>query len=64
MSRYTNMTVFTVKEEPLNENTVNDSDVQNARNYLSNKRFCMKFGRFFMEILKSRYQGISPLSPY
>ena len=64
MSQYTNMTVFTVKKEPLNENTVNDSDVQNARNYLSNKRFSMKFGRFFMEILKSGYQKISLLSPY
>ena len=38
--------------------------VQNARNYLSNERFCLKFGRFFAEILKSEYGEISPWSPY
>ena len=38
--------------------------VQNARNYLSNEGFCLKFGRFFAEILKSEYEEISPWSPY
>ena len=38
--------------------------VQNARNYLSNERFCMKFGLFLAEILKSEYQEISQWSPY
>ena len=32
--------------------------VQNARNYLSNERLCMKLGRFFADILKSKYQEI------
>ena len=31
--------------------------------YLSNERFCRKFGRFFAEILKSEYQEILPWSP-
>ena len=31
--------------------------VQNARNCLSNEWFCMKFGLFLAEILKSEYAG-------
>ena len=31
--------------------------------YLSSERFCLKFGRFFAEILKSEYQEILPWSP-
>ena len=31
--------------------------------YLSRERFCLKFGRFFAEILKSEYQEILPWSP-
>ena len=38
--------------------------VQNTRNFLSNERVCMKFGRFFAEILKSEYHEISLWSPY
>ena len=53
LSRYTELTVFTFKKEPLNENTVNYFEMfSNARNYLSNERFCMKLGRFFAEIVK------------
>ena len=53
LSRYTELTVFTFKKEPLNENTVNYFEMcSNARNYLSNERFCMKFGRFFAETVK------------
>ena len=66
MSRYTNITVFAVKKEPLNENTVLKSLNGQGLNvhYLSSEGFCMKFGRFFAEILKSEYQEISPWSPY
>ena len=60
LSRYAYTTVFTVKNWPLNENTVNIvlKCVQNARNYLSNERFCVKFGRFFSDTLQSEYQEI------
>ena len=60
MSRYINMTAFTVKKEP----SIILKRVQNARNSLSNERVSMKFGRFIAEILKNEYQEISLRSPY
>ena len=66
MSRYTNMTVFTVKVKGTAERmpSIILKRIQNVINSLSNERVCMKFGRFFAEILKSEYQEISLWSPY
>ena len=38
-------------------------DHSSEMTYLSNERFCLKFGRFFAEILKSEYQEILLWSP-
>ena len=58
MSRYTNMTVFTVKLKGTAERipSIILKRVQNVINYLSNERVCMKFGRLFAEILKSKFR--------
>ena len=66
MSRYTNMTVFTVKLKGTAERmpSIILKRIQDVINSLSNERVCMKFGQFFAEILKSEYQKISLWSPY
>ena len=48
--------IYSKKKWPLNENTVICSEM--CSNYLSNEKFCVKFGRFFAETLQSEYQEI------
>ena len=57
LSRYTYTTVFTVKKGGHWTKILSIvlKCVQNGWNYLSNERFCMKFWRFFGEILQSEH---------
>ena len=32
------------------------SEIRNEESYLSNEKFCLKFGRFFAEILQGKYK--------